>query len=122
MLALAAPARAQTAQIAGQVTDTSNAAVPGAVVTITNLATGVMRTGVANNEGLYTVPLLPPGQYRVDVQMDGFAPITRDGRDARRRADAPASTSCSRSATARSRSPWPRPPCSKPIAPASARP
>ena len=79
VLAAATPARAQTAQIAGQVTDASNAAVPGAVVTITNLATGVLRTGVANSEGLYTVPLLPPGQYRVDVQMDGFAPITRDG-------------------------------------------
>jgi hypothetical protein len=76
---LAAPARAQTAQISGHISDTSNAAIPGAVVTITNLATGVMRTGTANTEGLYTVPLLPPGQYRVEVQLDGFAPMTRSG-------------------------------------------
>jgi outer membrane receptor protein involved in Fe transport len=79
IVSIAAPAHAQTAQISGHISDASNAAVPGAVVTITNLATGVLRTSVANTEGLYTVPLLPPGQYRVEVQMDGFAPITREG-------------------------------------------
>jgi outer membrane receptor protein involved in Fe transport len=74
----AAPVLAQTAQVSGHITDGSGGAVPGAVVTITNLATGVLRTSVANEEGYYAVPLLPPGQYRVEVQMDGFAPVTRD--------------------------------------------
>jgi outer membrane receptor protein involved in Fe transport len=79
VVAAAAPAAAQTAQVTGHVTDSSGGAVPGVTVTITNLATGVLRTSVANAEGYYTVPLLPPGQYRVDIQMDGFAPITRTG-------------------------------------------
>jgi outer membrane receptor protein involved in Fe transport len=78
MLAAAAPVVAQTAQVSGHITDSSAGSIPGAIVTITNIATGVLRTSVANEEGYYAVPLLPPGQYRVDVQMDGFAPVTRD--------------------------------------------
>jgi outer membrane receptor protein involved in Fe transport len=74
----ATPAVAQTAQVSGHITDSSAGAVPGAIVTITNIATGVLRTSVANEEGYYAVPVLPPGQYRVEVQMDGFAPVTRE--------------------------------------------
>jgi len=72
-------ALAQTAQITGRVTDPSGAVIPGASITVANVATGVDRQVTTNEAGYYTVPLLPPGQYRVAVQQQGFKPITRSG-------------------------------------------
>jgi len=73
------PARAQTAQITGRITDATGAVVPGVNISVTNLATGMERQVAANQDGYYTVPLLPPGEYRITVQHRGFKPITRSG-------------------------------------------
>jgi hypothetical protein len=64
---------AQNAAIQGLVTDVSKAAISGATVTITNVATQTARTASTNGEGFYTVPLLPPGSYRVEAANPGFA-------------------------------------------------
>jgi outer membrane receptor protein involved in Fe transport len=72
-------AYAQTAQVTGRITDTSGATVPGATVTVTNQATGTTRVTVSNQEGYFTVPVLPPGTYRLAVDLAGFAPAGRDG-------------------------------------------
>lgn len=74
VLFLLAPlAFAQNAAIQGVVTDATKASISGATVTITNTATLTARTASTNAEGFYTVPLLPPGAYRVEASSAGFA-------------------------------------------------
>jgi len=70
---MAAPARAQYgAGIQGTVLDNSGAAVVGAKVTATNESTGVSRDTVTSGSGFYTIPGLPPGAYKVDVEAASF--------------------------------------------------
>lgn len=73
------PARSQTAQITGRVTDASGAVVPGATVRVTSVASGAVREVTTNVDGYYTVPLLLPGEYKVTVEHRGFKPVTRAG-------------------------------------------
>ncbi len=58
--------------ITGTVTDSSGAAVPGASVTVTNVATNANSTAVTTNDGVYSIPALQPGAYRVRVEKSGF--------------------------------------------------
>ena len=51
----------QTAQVTGTVVDASNALVPGATITATNLDTGVSRGTTANEAGNFLVTALLPG-------------------------------------------------------------
>ena len=66
-----------TSAIQGVITDASGAAVPEAVVHVTNIATGVAREASTSNEGLYRVVNLGPGNYRVEVAVKGFGPAER---------------------------------------------
>ena len=61
-----------TGTITGTVTDSSGGVVPKALVTVNNIATNAVRNAVTNDDGDFTVPLLPPGHYRVAVEKDGF--------------------------------------------------
>ena len=58
--------------------DTSNAAVPGATVTATNVATGIETIRQTTDAGVYALTPLPPGEYRVTVALDGFQPFARE--------------------------------------------
>ena len=73
-LSLAAPVFAQEfrATVTGKVTDASAGAMPGVTVTVTNTETNEVITAVTNNEGLYTLPFLRPGKYKVAAQLQGF--------------------------------------------------
>ena len=69
------PLAAQTTgSIAGRVTDSSGALLPGVTVEATSPALQGMRIGVSDITGLYRLPLLPPGSYTVAFTMSGFAP------------------------------------------------
>jgi hypothetical protein len=63
---------ATTGAITGTVTDSSNAVVPNATVTVTNIATGQARTTTTSASGTYTVGFLPPGNYSVKFEATGF--------------------------------------------------
>src|SRR5262245_14758518 len=76
-MALTATALGQTAQVTGRIGDQSGAVVPGAQVTVTHQKTGLARESVSNGEGYFTIPLLPPGEYRIAVKKDGFKPVVR---------------------------------------------
>jgi hypothetical protein len=78
--ALALPARAQvaTGTILGNVKDESGA-VPGAQITATNLDTQVTRTTTTDAEGQYSLPLLPVGNYKVDITMSGYKNFSQTG-------------------------------------------
>jgi len=76
-LMLCAPARSQSTagSIDGIVTDHSGAALPNATVTVTDESTGAVRVVVSNAVGVYTLPNLPPGNYRAAITANGFAAI-----------------------------------------------
>ena len=65
--------------LTGVVRDQSGAGIPGATVQITNIDTNVQRRVVSSSDGVYAGTSLPPGQYRLDVELSGFRPVTRDG-------------------------------------------
>ena len=71
-------AQAPTGTISGTVRDESGAVIPSAAVNITNKATGAVRNLTANAEGLYSAPALPPGDYEVRVEMQGFRTLVRE--------------------------------------------
>src|SRR5271154_685021 len=58
--------------ILGTVTDSSGASVVGATVTIKNTGTGLTRTVTTAEDGSYSVPELPIGNYNVTVTLTGF--------------------------------------------------
>jgi hypothetical protein len=62
--------------VTGTVTDPNGAAVPGATVTVKNSGTNIANTVTTNDEGAYTVPLLPPGKYTVSATGSGFKTTT----------------------------------------------
>jgi len=65
-----------TGTFSGQVTDPSGAAVANAQVRVTEQQTGVSVTKSTTSDGYYTVPLLKPGIYSIEVSVQGFATIT----------------------------------------------
>src|SRR5262245_38838092 len=82
-IAAAAPARAQfanTASVEGNVTDESNAALPGVTITLSSpvLQLGQL-TDVTNAEGHYRFTQLPLGTYQVRYELQGFQPLLREG-------------------------------------------
>jgi carboxypeptidase family protein len=72
-------AQVQTGRILGTVYDSQHAAIPGASVTVTNVATNVARTVTTSAEGDYVVTPLEPGTYRVSAEITGFQTGVRDG-------------------------------------------
>jgi hypothetical protein len=72
-------AQSTDATVSGLVLDPSGRAIPDAEILILNDATGVRYPSATNKEGLYTVSILPPGQYRVQVSKGGFKTIIKPG-------------------------------------------
>src|SRR5271163_4910391 len=62
--------------IAGVVTDTSGAAVPGAKIVLNNIDTGTTQTLTSNGTGAYRASLLKPGSYKMTVTEAGFQTYT----------------------------------------------
>jgi hypothetical protein len=58
--------------ISGTVKDASNAVVPDARIRVINVETGVQVDTQSNAEGLYRVPALVPGSYRIEADAAGF--------------------------------------------------
>src|SRR5687767_15408747 len=67
-----AQSQATTAEINGRVADAQGGVLPGVTVTATNPETGYSRTAVTNEEGVFVLPLLPPGTYEVTMELSGF--------------------------------------------------
>jgi hypothetical protein len=83
VVALAAPAFAQSqaanGAIEGTISDSSGGVLPGVTVTITNVNTGLERSVVTNEKGLYRAPLLTLGTYRVVAELPGFKKFEQAG-------------------------------------------
>ena len=62
-----------TGAIQGSVIDPSDRPVPSVSVKIENEATGLSRSVITNASGHFIVAMLPPGEYRSSVNVEGFA-------------------------------------------------
>ena len=71
---LCQPSRGQTttATLLGTAVDSSGAVVVGVTVAATNLATNARREATTDQDGNYSIPSLPAGEYRVTATHEGF--------------------------------------------------
>src|SRR5262249_23501128 len=72
-----ASAQTTSGSIVGIITDPSGAVVSGAIVTITNMETGIAVKTVADSSGSYVVTPLGIGRYSVTVEAPGFKKSVR---------------------------------------------
>src|SRR5258705_8487348 len=77
MLTTAVPARAQanSASIAGTITDSQGGVLPGVTLTVTNAESGTVRTSVTEADGKYRVAGIAPGRYNLTADLPGFQTI-----------------------------------------------
>ncbi|MBX5495285.1 MAG: TonB-dependent receptor [Bryobacteraceae bacterium] len=69
----------QTATLTGTIRDTSQAVIEAAVVKATNVNTGEVFSGVTTADGIYTIPLIKPGDYKVSAEAQGFKQFQQTG-------------------------------------------
>src|SRR3954447_11481378 len=79
LLALSCAAQTSTSQISGTVRDSSGAVIPGAAVTLTNEATGVVQKQSTTDAGVYAFAAIPVGSYALRVEAAGFKTLTKPG-------------------------------------------
>ncbi len=65
--------------LAGSVTDNNDSALPGAVVSLENVTTGLNRSAVTEESGEFRFPSLPVGNYDITVTMPGFQTAKQSG-------------------------------------------
>ncbi len=66
-----------TTLLRGTVTDPQGGLIAGAVVTLSNAGTGFNRSLTTDQRGEYQFVQVAPGTYKIDVEMMGFAKLTR---------------------------------------------
>jgi hypothetical protein len=67
------------ASLGGTVTDPNSAAIPGAKLTLTNLATGFQSNFVSDSSGEFSFHNLTPGKYDLTAEAAGFKSSTQKG-------------------------------------------
>src|SRR5260370_7637695 len=77
ILASVAFAQAPTASLRGQVTDSSQAVIPNAAVSLRSRDTGLQRSTSTNSYGEFNISALPPGRYEVTPPPPAFPQPTK---------------------------------------------
>src|SRR6266404_677656 len=77
LLTRAAIGQSPSGTISGLVLDPSGRAIAGAEILIVNDGTAVTYPGTTNGEGIYAIPNLPPGPYRIQVSKVGFKTLIK---------------------------------------------
>ena len=67
-----ATAQAVRGAVQGRVLDPTGQIIAGALVTVTSEATTAQRSVRSDDDGRYRITVLSPGEYRLDVEHDGF--------------------------------------------------
>ena len=70
---------ANSGEIKGIVTDTTTAVIPAATVTVLNEQTGIKINTTTNDNGIYDLPSVEPGNYTVIVSKAGFRDSVHKG-------------------------------------------
>src|SRR5688572_24836951 len=65
-------AQSPNATLTGTVTDQNDAVVPGVNIAVISIAQGFQRSTVTDGDGAFVVPSLPPGNYTVRAEREGF--------------------------------------------------
>jgi carboxypeptidase family protein len=76
MIDLASAQTIISGDIAGTVTDPTDAAVAGATVTLKSVESGTVETTTTSATGMFRFPLLRPGTYKLQVNAPGFASVS----------------------------------------------
>jgi len=79
LISVTASAQVTTADLVGTVRDNTGAVVRGVKVTLTNVATGVGRSVITDDNGNYIFTSLQPGRYSLTAETAGFRKVQRDG-------------------------------------------
>jgi hypothetical protein len=66
-------------QIGGTVRDSTGSVLPAAQVTVTQTDTGLTRTAQSGPDGVYLLPSLPVGPYKLEVKKEGFGTYSQSG-------------------------------------------
>jgi hypothetical protein len=74
-----AMAQSPDATISGVVLDPSGKVITDAAIEVLNDATGLRYDNKTNGEGIYSISILPPGQYRIQVSKIGFKTLIKPG-------------------------------------------
>ena len=78
LCAVCAAAQSNLAVLGGSVTDPQSHAVAGAQVVLMSKSTGAVRKLQTNDQGIYEVPGLQPGDYELTISASGFASQRKD--------------------------------------------
>src|SRR3974377_2235820 len=70
-------AQTSTATISGVLSDSQGGRIEGAKIVVTNIDTGVATSAESDAQGVYSISSLPIGNYRIEVQRDGFKKSVR---------------------------------------------
>jgi hypothetical protein len=79
MLAVPGFAQSESATVSGRVTDSQERVVPQAQIQLVSVDTNVASTTKTNSDGLFVIPNVRPGKYRMLVVKDGFKEIVKTG-------------------------------------------
>ena len=66
------------ATISGRVSDSQNAVVAGVKIIATQIETAAKFEAISDNEGIYSIPFLPPATYQLTAEAPGFKRYSRD--------------------------------------------
>jgi len=76
---VSALAQTATGSLAGTITDSNGASVPGAKIVATSVLTGAKLEATTTEAGLYVFPTLPVSVYNVTIEKAGFKKLNRQG-------------------------------------------
>jgi len=68
-----------SARLYGRIVDQQGAVIPQALITLTQVQTGVVRTAQSNTAGEWAFPVIPVGEYKLKVQKEGFRALEQTG-------------------------------------------
>jgi hypothetical protein len=71
-------AQSNAGQITGTVFDPTKAVIDGVTISAANIATNVTQIAITNKYGVYSLPALGPGAYRVTLEKTGFEKLVRE--------------------------------------------
>ena len=78
MVGTSAFAQTGLGEIRGTTVDDSGAALPGVTVTATHIDTGAIRTTVTSTTGVFLMPALPIGRFRIQLELTGFNTVVQE--------------------------------------------
>ena len=78
LLSPSAFAQSSAGQITGTIADQQSAVLAGVKIIAVNLDTNIQQSAVTSNAGVYSLPALEPGRYRLTAELSGFNKLVKE--------------------------------------------